>query len=142
MATLQLQIVTPDRVVLDEPVRSVRLPGILGSFGVWPNHAPLISELDVGPIRVVHANGDVEYIAASGGFAKVAHNRVVVAARAAERAADIDVRRVEEAIERAKARLAEAGAAGYEEARETLRRAMLRLQVKAAQEHAKEESRG
>jgi len=137
MATIRLQIVTPAGVVLDEEVRSVRLPGVLGSFGVLPDHAALISELEVGPIYVVHTNGDTEYIAASGGFAKVADNRVVVTAPAAERAADIDVRRVEEAIARARARLAEAGAEGYEEAREALRRAMLRLKVAAtAQEGA------
>ncbi len=129
MATFRLEIITPDRVVLDDKVQSVRLPGVQGSFGVLANHAPLVAELTVGPIHVVHANGDREYIAASGGFVRVENNRVTVLANAAERAEEIDIARVQAAVERAKARLAEAGAGGYEEAREALRRAMNRLDV-------------
>jgi F-type H+-transporting ATPase subunit epsilon len=134
MATFRLEIITPDRVVLDAEVRSVRLPGALGSFGVLPNHARLVSELTVGAIHVTHENGDLEQVATAEGLVRVADNRVTVLADAAERAEEIDVERVQAAIERAKARLAEAGAGGYEEAREALRRAMTRLEVARTKE--------
>ncbi|NLI01338.1 MAG: F0F1 ATP synthase subunit epsilon [Chthonomonadales bacterium] len=134
MATLHLEIVTPDRVVLDTRVRSVRLPGTMGSFGVLPNHAPLIASLTTGAIKVEHDNGDIEYIAASGGFADVRDNRVTVIADTAERSADIDLARVRAAIERAQAQLAEGGAEAYTQAQETLRRYMNRLKVAQQQE--------
>jgi F-type H+-transporting ATPase subunit epsilon len=136
MPTFRLEIVTPDRVVLDAQVRSVRLPGTQGSFGVLANHAPLITSLTTGPIKVEHENGDIEFIAASGGFADVQGDRVTVIADAAERSADIDVSRVEEAIRRAQAMLAEGGSETYVRAQEALRRAMNRLRVAQQQQEA------
>jgi len=129
MATFHLEIITPDRVVLDAHARSVRLPGAMGSFGVLPGHAPMLAMLTVGPIRVVHDNGDIEYVASSGGFAEVSASRVLVLADAAERASDIDVKRVEAAIEHARAQLSEGGAASYGASQAALKRAMTRLEV-------------
>jgi F-type H+-transporting ATPase subunit epsilon len=129
MATFHLEIITPDRVVLHTHARSVRLPGALGSFGVLPNHAQMAAMLAVGAIRVVHDNGDIEYIASSGGFAEVDSNRVLVLADSAERASDIDVKRVEAAIEHARAQLSEGGAATYAAAQAALKRAVTRLDV-------------
>ena len=59
MATFQLELVTPERVLLREQVRSVRAPGIEGSFGVLANHAPLMTALMVGLIKVEYENGDM-----------------------------------------------------------------------------------
>lgn len=129
MSLFQLEIITPDRVVLNTQVRSVQLPGVLGSFGVLARHAPMIAALAVGPIRVVHDNGDVEFIASGAGFAEVTGDRVLVLSQTAERADDIDIKRVEAAIEAARARLSEGGAATYPEAQAALRRAMTRLEV-------------
>ena len=138
MPTFRLEIVTPDRVVLDAPVRSVRLPGSKGSFGILANHAPLISSLETGPIKVEHDNGDIEFIAASGGFADVQPDRVTVVADTAERSADIDVKRVEEAVRRAREELSGGGAEAYGRAQEALRRAMNRLKVLQQQQEAKQ----
>lgn len=137
MPTFRLEIVTPDRVVLDAPVRSVRIPGTMGSMGVLANHAPLITSLATGPIKVEHENGDIEFIAASGGFADIQADRVTVISDAAERSADIDITRVEEAIRRAQAQLAEGGATAYGQAQETLQRAMNRLKVAQQQQETK-----
>jgi F-type H+-transporting ATPase subunit epsilon len=123
MATFHLELVTPERVLLSEVVRSVRLPGIEGSFGVLVGHAPLMTALTVGVIKVEYENGDLEYIAAAGGFVEVRRDRVVVLADSAERAQDIDVALAEAAIARAQENLANASAIDYDEARAGLERA-------------------
>lgn len=129
MSTYRLEIITPERVVFDADVLSSQFPGVLGSFGVWANHAPMIIQLRAGAISVVHENGDPEFVATSEGFARVTGDRVTVLAQTAERAEEIDIDRVQAAVERARARLAEAGAEGYAEARRALQRAMARLEA-------------
>ncbi|MGC8668415.1 MAG: F0F1 ATP synthase subunit epsilon [Chthonomonadales bacterium] len=129
MATFLLELVTPEKTLLSEQVRSVRAPGVEGSFGVLPNHAPLMSALAIGVIKVEHENGDIEYIATSGGFMEVNANRAVILAHTAERAADIDVSRAEAALARAREHLRSGSAIDYEEVTQALTRAMNRLRV-------------
>jgi F-type H+-transporting ATPase subunit epsilon len=137
MPTFQLELVTPEHVVLSERVQSVRVPGSEGSFGVLAGHAPLMSALTVGLVKVVHENGDEEFIAASGGFVEVGPEKVIVLADAAERAEEIDVARAEAAVSRARQRLNSGEAIDYPRAQAALARAMNRL--KAA--HAASEKR-
>lgn len=129
MATFTLEIVTPSLVLLKQQVRAVRVPGIDGSFGVLAGHAPLMTAMAVGPIKIEHENGDVELLATSGGFVDVQRDGVVILADAAERATDIDTKRAEEAVRRARAALSEAGSTDYDEARNALARATNRLAV-------------
>ncbi|MCC6728866.1 MAG: ATP synthase F1 subunit epsilon [Chthonomonadales bacterium] len=135
MATFHLELVTPDRVVFSDRVRSVRVPGIEGALGVMAGHAPLMTALAVGPVKVEFENGDIEFIATSGGFVDVGRNRVTVLTDTAERADDIDVVRVEEAIARARLALAGGGTESYERAHESLERATNRLRVVQMREH-------
>lgn len=141
MATFHLRIVTPEKVVLDTDVRSVRLPGTEGSFGVLPNHAPLVAELRPGAIRVVHSNGDVEFVAASAGYARVADNRMIVLVEDAERAENLDEDALKAAVERARAAMADAGAEGYAEARATLDRLLASLDAVTKQQLEAREKR-
>jgi F-type H+-transporting ATPase subunit epsilon len=129
MATFQLELVTPERVLLSEQVRSVRAPGIEGSFGVLAHHAPLMTALMVGLIKVEYDNGDLEYIATGGGFMEVNRDKAIILADSAERAADIDVARAEASVAAAREHLAGGGAENYQEASQTLQRAMNRLKV-------------
>jgi len=129
MATFLLELVTPEKTLLSAQVRSVRAPGVEGSFGVLPNHAPLMSALSIGVIKVEHENGDIEYIATSGGFMEVNANRAIILAHTAERAADIDVPRAEAALARAREHLRSGSAIDYEEVTHALNRAMNRLRV-------------
>ncbi len=129
MASFLLELVTPERVLLREQVRSVRAPGIEGSFGVLANHAPLMTALAVGLIKVEYDNGDLEYIATSGGFMEVNREKTTILADTAERASDIDISRAEEAISRAKQHLAGSSAVDYGEASAILERATNRLRV-------------
>jgi F-type H+-transporting ATPase subunit epsilon len=129
MATFELQLVTPERVLLKEQVRSVRAPGIEGSFGVLAGHAPLMTALNVGLIKVEHENGDVEYVATSGGFMEVRKDRAIILADTAERASDIDTARAEAAVAAAREALASGGAENLELASQNLERAMNRMKV-------------
>jgi F-type H+-transporting ATPase subunit epsilon len=129
MATFQLELVTPERVLLSEQVRSVRAPGIEGSFGALAHHAPLMTALMVGLIKVEYDNGDLEYIATGGGFMEINNDKAIILADSAERAADIDVARAEASVAAAKEHLAGGGAENYQEASQSLERAMNRLKV-------------
>ncbi len=106
---LQLDVVTPERILLSEPVTHVRAPGITGSFGILNNHAPLVTELGVGELRYRSQRGDEHRMAVSGGFLQVSENHVTVLADTAERAEEIDVDRARRALERARTERASAG---------------------------------
>src|SRR2546421_3451823 len=102
MATFQLELVTPERVLLSEQVKHVRAPGIEGSFGVLANHAPLMTALAVGLVKVEHSNGDLEYIATSGGLKEGRREKGVILPGPAERAREIGIARPEAAVARAR----------------------------------------
>lgn len=105
MATLQLEIVTPDRLVLSEEAEYVGAPGLEGEFGVMPNHIPFLSALQVGNLYY-KANGKTYYVFVAGGFAEVSDNKVTIMAEVAEKAVEIDAERAGKARERAEQRLA------------------------------------
>jgi len=100
-----LKIVAPRGVVYEGDATSVSAPGTLGSFQVLFNHAPLLSSLDIGPLKVKDTAGVDTLYATGGGFLEVNGNRVVVLVESAERPEDIDVARARAARERAEARL-------------------------------------
>ena len=125
------QVITPDRTAFSAEVYSVVLPGAVGQFGVLPGHAPFVSILKIGVMRVIHEHlGRTEWLTVSGGFAEVRGNEVVVLAQASERAEEIDVNRAEAARKRAEERIA-AHVAEIDMARAqaALARALTRLAV-------------
>jgi len=125
----RLEIVTPERKVYSEDVRMVVLPGSEGEFGVLPDHAPLVSALKIGIIRV-HHEGKVTKIAVSGGFVEVRDSKVTVLANAAELEDQIDVQRAQAAKERAEQRLASPGPdTDVVRAKAALQRALNRLKA-------------
>ena len=104
-STLQLEIVTPDKVVVSQPVDYIGVPGVEGEFGILPHHVPLLSALAIG--RLYFRVGDkTENVFISGGFAEVSGNTITILAESAELAEDIDAARAKAALERAQARLA------------------------------------
>src|SRR5947209_15734598 len=100
--TFRLQIVTPERVLMDGPVTSVTAPGIEGQFGVLAGHAPFVTELASGELRYRDSAGVEQLLAVHGGFFQVANDRATVLADAAERPEEIDVERARRAQERAR----------------------------------------
>ena len=129
MSTMRLEIVTAERVVYSEEVNILVAPGIDGELGILPHHAPLLTVLKPGEIRVVK---DVEEtnISVSGGFLEVIGNKVTILADTAEHAEEIDIQRSEEALKRAQERVASAPSdADLERALATIRRSQARLKV-------------
>ncbi len=102
--TFQLEIVTPEKKVVDTAATEVQIPGKNGYLGVLPGHAPLITELAVGEITY-RAGKDEEKLAVAWGFAEVLPDKVTILAETAERPSEIDVDRARKAKERAEQRL-------------------------------------
>src|SRR5512135_2563365 len=126
----QLEIVTPERRAYSDVVDFVTLPGSEGEMGVLPHHAPLISILGAGELRV-RKGGFEESFAIIGGFVQVLPDRVVVMAETADLAADIDLERAEQARADAQRTLG-AGileAADMAQARAALEAALTRIKV-------------
>ena len=94
--TLKLEIVTPERLVYQDEVDAVVLPGSEGELGVLPHHAPLVSTLGVGELRIRKA-GQEESFAIAGGFLQVRPDKVVVMAELADMASDIDLEKAQAA---------------------------------------------
>lgn len=126
---LQLEIVTPDRLVEKDVVSEIQIPGKDGYLGILPGHAPLITELGIGEIRYVADHTTVR-LAVAWGFAEVLPDRVTILAETAERASEIDLPRAQQARDRAEQRLkSAAGDVDFERAETALERATTRIQV-------------
>ena len=126
---LHLEIVTPERRAFVGDVDEVIVPGSEGEMGILPHHAPLISLLGQGVLRLRH-NGQEEVFAIFGGFLQVRPDRVVVLAETADMASEIDLERAERARREAEHAL-EGGveAADLSAARAALQRALIRIRV-------------
>lgn len=128
-SSLHLEVVTPDRQVVDLPVEYVSCPGVEGEFGVLKDHVSLLSALKVGSLRFF-AEDKNQFVFISGGFADVNANKVTVLAESAELAQDIDESRAKAALERAQRRLEEqAENVDVSRAEAALQRAMVRMQL-------------
>ena len=126
--SLELQIVTPDRMLVQEQVDEVEIPGVDGYFGVLPGHTPLLAALSVGELWF-RKGQEKTYLALAYGFAEVLPDRVTILAQLAERAEEIDSERAESARVRASQRLDQKSDVDYERARAALMKSMTRLQV-------------
>jgi len=127
---LKVDIVTAERVVYsDEGVDEVVAPGIEGELTVLSQHAPLLTMIKPGVLRIVKGSDDVD-MAITGGFLEVRDDRVTILADAAERAEDIDSVRAEEARRRAERALEERESkVELVEAAAELQRALIRLKA-------------
>ena len=131
MADINLEIITPEKAVLKDQVDSITIPGTVGSFQVLKNHAPLISNFEIGVITV-KKNGEISHFTTSGGTVEVNDNNVLVLADTAENIEIIDVSRAEQAQKRAEERLARKHKEEIDEIRAeaALKRALNRLNAK------------
>ena len=129
--SINLQIVTPDRLIVNEQVDEVEIPGSEGYFGVLPGHTPMLASLAVGELWY-RKGSEKFYLSIAFGFVEVLPDRVTILARLAERAEDIDVERADAARRRAEERLAHSKSdIDYERARAALTKSLMRLQVSA-----------
>ena len=132
--TFQLEIVTPEKKVVDTAAEEVQIPGKNGYLGVLPGHAPLITELAVGEISY-RANAQEQRLAVAWGFAEVLPNKVTILAETAERPSEIDVDRAQKSKDRAQQLLTN-GDPNVDVARalDSLHRAEVRLEVAGKKE--------
>ena len=127
---LHLEIVTPEKLAYQDEVDSVQLPGSEGELGVLPHHAPLITTLGAGELRL-RKGADEESFAIVGGFLQVLPDKVVVMAETADMASEIDLEKAQEARRNAEQMLE----GGYVEgtdlaaARAALQAALIRIRV-------------
>jgi F-type H+-transporting ATPase subunit epsilon len=133
--SIELQIVTPDKMLVREQVDEVEIPGTEGYFGVLPGHTPMLASLAVGEMWY-RKGQEKTYLSLANGFCEVLPDRVTILATLAERAADIDVARAEEAKRRAETRLQNAKDIDYERARSALVKSLARLQVASRSQFA------
>ena len=121
---------TPERVIYSDEVDVVIAPGVEGQLGILPHHAPLITMLQAGELRV-RKNGDETCIAIYGGFLEVRPDRVIILADAAERAEEIDIARAEEAKRRAEQQMTSRVLSEVDraQAEAALRRSLVQLKV-------------
>jgi len=106
MATLKLEIVTPEATTFSEDVDMVTLPGVEGEMGIYPMHVPLMTQVAAGEV-VVRKGGQDYFLAVGEGFVEITGERVAIMTDMAIKAENIDEAKVEEARRRAEVRLSE-----------------------------------
>ena len=140
MATIKLEIVSPDRVVYAADIDMLIARSTGGEIGILPKHIPLVTGLQPHAMKI-HVDGDTEQlIAVAGGFMEVTPDKITVLATAAEEPIDIDINRAQRAYDRAQERLrqlhespdAQGGIIDEQRASLALKRAMARLQTAKA----------
>ena len=126
--TFELEIATPERLVIREQVTEAQIPAEGGMIGVLPEHAPLISELGIGELTY-SAGGAKKTLVVSNGWVEVLKNHVRVLADRAEKPSDIDVPRAQAALKRAEERLSKASSGEIDIARalNAMKRAQARI---------------
>jgi len=129
---IRLEVVTPEKAVVNDMAQIVMAPGSLGEFGVLSGHTPFMTALNTGAIHYRSESGQDCYVFVSGGFAEALPDKVTVLAESAEKMEDIDPERAAAAKERAEKRLAEDRAkekVDVARARAALERAVTRLRI-------------
>ena len=129
---IRLEVVTPDKEVVNDMAQIVMAPGSLGEFGVLSGHTPFMTSLNTGAIHYRDQNGKDQYVFVSGGFAEALPDKVTVLAESAEKMEDIDAERAKAAMERAEKRLAEDRAREQVDsarAKAALERAVVRVRI-------------
>lgn len=124
-----LEIITPQKIIYQQQVKHIRLPGVDGYFGIKAGHAPFVTSLRIGEIKV-DLEHDTKYFATSGGVVEVLPHKTTVLVETAEEATEIDVERAIYAKERAKRRMTErVPGTDLERAKDAWYRAINRLKI-------------
>ena len=129
---IRLEVVTPEKQVINDMAQIVMAPGSLGEFGVLSGHTPFMTSLKTGAIHYRDQNGKDQYVFVSGGFAEALPDKVTVLAESAEKMEEIDPERAKAAMERAEKRLAEDRAREQVDsarAKAALERAVVRIKI-------------
>nr|WP_319493501.1 F0F1 ATP synthase subunit epsilon [uncultured Desulfobacter sp.] len=125
-----LEVVTPQKAIVSEEIKSISAPGSEGEFCALKGHTTFLTSLKVGCIRYEDATGNERILFANGGFAEVLPDKVTILAESAERREDINLNRAKEAQVRAERRLSDKAAdTDIVRAQAALQRALFRIKV-------------
>ncbi|MFN0102302.1 MAG: ATP synthase F1 subunit epsilon [Bryobacteraceae bacterium] len=133
-ATFELEVATPDRLLVKDQVTEAQIPAKNGYLGVLPEHAPLLSELGSGLLSYM-IGGKLHSVVVSGGWVEVLPTGTRVLAATAERPDEIDLKRAQESLDRAERRLKEAGDWDIARALRAAERARARVEAAAKARH-------
>jgi len=136
---IMLEVVTPDKIVVNEEAQIVVAPGTEGEFGVLVGHTPFLTSLKIGVLRYKDREGVEHFVFVNNGFAEALPNKVTVLAESAERRKDIDIERAKRSLERAKKRLEEAAEKeeiDFHRAQASLQRAIIRIRLAESRSHS------
>jgi F-type H+-transporting ATPase subunit epsilon len=136
MATLKLEIITPDAKFFEGEADFVELPGAEGDMGVFPQHEALITELKAGEVKIT-SKGNVQVLAIGEGFAEITATSIGILTDGAVNEKDIDEKAAEEAVKRAEELLKSStlGAEELEATQASLARSLAQLRVKRRRSH-------
>ncbi len=131
MARLNLEVVTPEKIVVSEDIDTMVAPGSLGEFGILEGHAPFLTGIIPGELRY-SLNDKAQYISVTSGFAEISNDKISVLVDAAEMSHEIDAERAAAARDRAQQRLADKSKKediDFLRAEIALKRALMRIKV-------------
>nr|YP_009681141.1 ATP synthase CF1 epsilon subunit [Sagittaria trifolia]YP_010518665.1 ATP synthase CF1 epsilon subunit [Sagittaria graminea]UDZ59364.1 ATP synthase CF1 epsilon subunit [Sagittaria guayanensis]QDG01480.1 ATP synthase CF1 epsilon subunit [Sagittaria trifolia]UDZ59366.1 ATP synthase CF1 epsilon subunit [Sagittaria trifolia]UXO94279.1 ATP synthase CF1 epsilon subunit [Sagittaria graminea] len=127
--TLNLCVLTPNRIIWNSEVKEIILPTNSGQIGILPNHAPIATAVDIGLLRI-RLNDQWLTVVLMGGFARIGNNEITILGNDAEISRDIDPQEAQQALEIAEANLSKAeGKRQTIEANLALRRARMRVEA-------------
>ncbi len=128
---IRLEVVTPEKQVVNETAPIVMAPGSMGEFGVLSGHTPFMTSLNTGAVHYRDESGKDQYVFVSGGFAEALPDKVTVLAESAEKTEDIDVARAKAARDRAGKRLEDRSKEDIDfmRAKLALERALIRIKL-------------
>jgi F-type H+-transporting ATPase subunit epsilon len=129
MTLFSINIATPEGKMFSGEISSCTATGVNGKFQVLTGHAPLISMIDIGEMKLEMENSNTELLSTSGGFLEIENNEMNIVVETAEWAKNIDLDRAKSAKERAEKRLAEKVDIDVTRASAALMRALCRLNV-------------
>ncbi len=132
---IRLEVVTPEKQVVNEMAQIVMAPGSMGEFGVLIGHTPFMTSLNTGAIHYRDENGKDQYVFVSGGFAEALPDKVTVLAQSAEKTEEIDLERAKDAMARAEKRLADRSSEDIDfvRAKAALERSLVRIKLSSGQ---------
>lgn len=131
MSTIQVEVVSSEKQLYSGEAAMVIAPGLSGELGIMPQHAPLLTQIKPGVLKINQSDGTEELLYVAGGVLEVQPHKVTVLADVAERSEDLDEKRAEEARRAAEEKMqgSTAGGMDYAQAQAELARAVAQLQA-------------
>ncbi len=128
---IRLEVVTPEKQVVNDMAQIVMAPGSMGEFGVLSGHTPFMTSLNIGALHYRDENRQDQYVFVSGGFAEALPDKVTILAQSAEKMDDIDLDRARSARKRAEERLEESSREDIDfiRAKAALERSLVRIRL-------------